>query len=172
MTHILKSFSSDQSSISDSNNNNSNEIKDSLSLSHDHDNTNNLDLICNLCIPQRNFSNSDALFQHTRAKHSTSSSLSSSQLSIPPITSQIITPPPSSSTSIINSINSLNPLEECPICGVILSSMTLEQHLEEIIPPIQLDFQCDKCSKIFHSERGLSQHLKFCLLEEEQNIDS
>lgn len=104
MTHILKSFSSDQSSISDSNNNsNSNEIKDSLSHDHDHDHTNNLDLICNLCIPQRNFSNSDALFQHTRAKHSTSSS-SSSQLSIPPITSQIITPPPSSSTSMLGHI--------------------------------------------------------------------
>ena len=126
--------------------------------------------MCNICTPSRSFSNQDALFQHTIAKHSSQSTTSNTSINLECDENEVAKIEEKKQGEELVQFQ-----EECPICGVILSSSTLsstlpstsssllEQHLQQIIPPIQLTFECKSCPKIFHSERSLLQHSKFCL---------
>jgi hypothetical protein len=106
---------------------------------------------CSLC-PDRTFPNEEALYQHTRSRHSSLPGPSTDTSSLP--SALLNSSPPSPS--------SLSLQQECPICGLQLKS-TLEAHLREIIPSEPLSLQCLHCQKIFHTERSLQQHLRFCL---------
>lgn len=112
---------------------------------------------CTLCDPERTFLNEEALFQHNRSRHSQPTA-SHCRVEDPP--------------SLTRSESDPNlPSSECPICGILLKT-SLDDHLQEIIPPDPLSLRCLSCQKIFHTERSLQQHLNFCQTSQSLDLKS
>eukprot|EP01147_Barroeca_monosierra_P004961 gene4961-8733_t len=100
---------------------------------------------CESC--DKKFHDSEALWQHTISKHSS-------------------TPVPSPQQPLTLSEEFTNMSIHyipCPVCGqAIPDYWHIEQHLEMLKPLIGIRATCKLCSKVFTEHRALDQHLNFC----------
>ena len=128
---------------------------------NEYEEVNKNSLICNICDNRdiqdsndiRTFPNKEALFQHIRAKHS-----STDHIDVGADAKQNFT----LKEPIISDLSSEK--FQCPACDLKFDSNSeLLDHIDEgISPPAIIMIQCENCLKYFQNQRGLIQHMLCC----------
>jgi hypothetical protein len=119
------------------------------------------DLCCHQC--GKAFSNSDALFQHTKAKHDKAEHDKAEH-------AQVIGTARASEDDDTTKVNRVNGSAsegdiECLVCGMMFDNeYSVKDHMQQFKPidVADLQLQCYRCNKLCTNERGLQQHLAFC----------
>lgn len=110
------------------------------------------DYVCVTC--DRKFSNSDALYQHQRARHSVG------------IRDNSLKESDSMAVQSANSVEKLEYSVVCAICDYAFESVVhLEEHMRQgLIPITPVAFNvCKNCGRNFADRRAMEQHVKFCV---------